>query len=191
MKIYNTVMDYMREHQTPLIRTLHMTIIFLVLSQIIVSNFMDVNRAGEISTNTVEFYGTWLHIILGISLFPVAIIFLTVELKRHGLKYYFPYLWREFTQLRNDISLLLKFKLPESSPYGLVAIIQGLGLGALFLVLFSGFLWFITWYVGLSWSYNLKDLHELFTGLIQAYLIGHGAMGVLHIYLYARAQKNG
>lgn len=95
----------------------------------------------------------------------------------------------EFTQLRNDIRLLLKLKLPESTACGMVAIIQGMGLGALFLVLFSGLLWFISWNANLSWSYDLKQVHEFFTGLIQAYLIGHGAMRVLHIFFYSKSQK--
>ncbi|HEY7864951.1 MAG TPA: hypothetical protein VIC51_02995 [Psychromonas sp.] len=43
----------------------------------------------------------------------------------------------EFTQLRNDIGLLLKLKLPESVAYGMVAVIQGIGLGALLLVRFG------------------------------------------------------
>lgn len=56
---------------------LHITIIFLVLSQIILSNFIELNNSGEISANAIEFYGTWLYIILGLVLFPIAVVFLS------------------------------------------------------------------------------------------------------------------
>jgi cytochrome b561 len=189
MNIFNTIMQYLRERQTPLIRVLHIVIILLVLSQIIVSNFMGFNNSGDISSNGIEFYGTWLHIITGLFLFPVAVIFLVVELRRHGFKYYFPYLSGEFTQLSKDIRLLLKFKLPSADNYGIAAVIQGLGLGALFLVLFSGLLWFISWNANYSWSHDVKEVHEILTGLIQAYIIGHGGMGVLHIFFYSKSLK--
>ena len=71
MKIMTIAMTYLRERQTAPIRYLHITIIILVLSQIIVSNFMDFNDAGEISTDGIEFYGTWLHIITGLFIIPL------------------------------------------------------------------------------------------------------------------------
>lgn len=182
-------MQYLRERQNPLIRSLHITIILLVLSQIIVSNFMEFSTSGEISSNTIEFYGTWMHILTGLVLFPIAVIFLVVELRQHGFKYFFPYLSGEFTQLANDIKQLVKFKLPEASDFGIAAIIQGLGLGALFLVLVSGLLWFITWNAGFSWAHDVKEVHEFFTGLVQAYMIGHGGMGILHIFSYWKSLK--
>lgn len=183
MNIPTQVMQYLRERQTPLIRTLHITIILLVLSQILVSNFMGFSDSGEISSDAVEFYGTWLHIVTGILLIPIAITFLVVELRRYGFKHFFPYLSGEFTQLGDDIRTLLKFRLPEPASYGIAAIIQGLGLGAIFLVLSTGSLWFIAWNADLSWAHDVKELHELFTGLVEAYVIGHGGMGVLHIIL--------
>ena len=85
----------------------------------------------------------------------------------------------------------MKFKLPEASDYGIAGSIQGLGLGALFLVLFTGLLWFIIWNAKLSWSHDVEDMHKLLTGLVQAYLIGHGVMGVLHIFVYSKSQKGG
>ncbi|CUS41336.1 hypothetical protein MGWOODY_Tha854 [hydrothermal vent metagenome] len=85
----------------------------------------------------------------------------------------------------------MKFKLPEASDYGIAGSIQGLGLGALFLVLFTGLLWFITWNANLSWSHDIEDVHKLLTGLVQAYMIGHGVMGVLHIFVYSKSLKGG
>jgi len=190
MKVINTVMAYLRERQTPSVRYLHITILILVLSQILVSNLMKLNDAGEISTNTIEFYGTWLHIMTGLFIIPVAIIFLFIELKQHGFKYYFPYLSGEFSQLKNDIYQLMKLKIPEPNAYGIAAVIQGLGLGALFLVLFSGLGWFVSWNFNLPWSHDVKDVHEFLTGLIEAYIIGHGSMGVLHIFFRSKLQNS-
>lgn len=191
MNIFNTTKQFLQERQTRSVRILHIAIIVLISSQLIVSNFMAFSDTGDISANTIEFYGTWLHIITGLFLIPVAITFLFVELRRHSLKYFFPYLYGEFTQLDIDIKYLLKLKLPEASDYGIAGSIQGLGLGALFLVLFTGLLWFITWNANLSWSDDIEDLHKLLTGLVQAYMIGHGVMGILHIFVYSKSLKGG
>ena len=189
MNIIKATREYLRERQPPLIRFFHITIIFLLLSQIIVSNFMEFTDSGDISTNTINFYGTWLHLITGLFIIPIAIIFATVELRQHGFKYYFPYLSGEVAQLKNDINQLLKFKLPEPNAYGIAAIVQGLGLGALFLVLFSGLIWFVSWNANMSWSRYTKEIHEFLTGLIQAYIIGHGSMGILHIYFHSTSKQ--
>jgi len=187
MSMFNTTKKFLQERQTRPVRILHVAIIALISSQLIVSNFMAFSDTGDISSNTIEFYGTWLHIITGLILIPVAITFLFVELRRHSLKYFFPYLYGEFTQLSSDIKHLFKLKLPEESDYGITGSIQGLGLGALLLVLLTGLLWFITWNANLSWSDDIEDLHKLLTGLVQAYMIGHGVMGVLHIFVYSKS----
>jgi hypothetical protein len=62
--------------------SLHLAILVLVISQIIVSNFMDFTDAGEISDNNIEFYGAWLHIITGLFIIPLALVFLTAVLKK-------------------------------------------------------------------------------------------------------------
>jgi len=190
MKVVNTFMTYLRQRQNPLILFLHLAILALVISQIIVSNFMEITAAGEISDNIIEFYGTWLHIITGLSIIPLALIFLTAVLKQRGFKYYYPYLTGDLSQLKKDIKQLMEFQMPEPTACGLAAIVQGLGLGALYLVLFSGLIWFLSWQYNLSWSDDAKETHEFLTGLIQAYIIGHGSMGALHIFFRSRMQTN-
>ncbi len=190
MQIFKLVMEYLRERQTPLVRYLHITILILVLSQIIVSNFIEFEDSGAISTHSLSFFGTWLHIITGLFIFPLALIFLVVELKLHGIKYFFPYLYGDVSQIKNDIQQLKKLQLPEPNAYGMAAAVQGLGLGALLLVLLSGLSWFLSWYMDLSWSDNVKEAHEFLTGLIVAYVVGHGAMGIMHIFLHSKLQKS-
>ncbi|ABM04618.1 conserved hypothetical membrane protein [Psychromonas ingrahamii 37] len=175
--------DYLRERQSFTVLVLHITILILVLSQILVSDFMGFNEAGEISQNTLDFYGTWIHIITGLSLIPITLIFIAVEIKKQGVKHFFPYLFSDFSQLKSDLFELRKFKIPEVKTGGLGAIIEGLGLGALSLVLLSGSAWYLSWNLNGAWTHNIKDIHELFTGLVQAYVIGHGCMGLIHIFM--------
>jgi len=175
--------NYFQQKMPPAIRHLHITVMLLIIAQIIISNFIEVERDGKIGTEIIEFYATWLHFIVGLILVPLIITFVTLEFKRHGFAYFYPYLSGNFDQLSKDIKQLLSFKLPEAQPHGLAAIIQGLGLGAVLLVVVSGLSWFIGWRVNSSWEHDIKELHELLTGLVEAYLIGHGIVGVLHIWL--------
>ena len=190
MNIIHMIYGYLRERQPPVVRFLHITILCLVLSQIIVSNFMGFTDNGEISKKTVEYYGTWIHIATGLSLLPLTFVFVYIELKRHGIKYFFPYFYGDFFQLKKDIKQLKEFELPEPSAYGIATIVQGLGLGALTLVVLSGFTWFLSWIYMAPWADSIKELHELLTGLIEAYVLGHGGMGMLHLFLRLKNPKN-
>jgi len=64
-----------------------------------------------------------------------------------------------------------------------------LGLGALTLVVLSGFTWFLLWIYMAPWAHSIKEFHELLTGLIEAYVVGHGGMGVLHLFFKVKNQK--
>jgi hypothetical protein len=179
----HAILEYLRNRQSPKIRFLHIVVLLLVISQIVVSNYIDFTSAGEISKNTLNFYGTWTHIITGITLLPMAFVFALLVMREHGFKHFFPYLFGDFKQLKNDINKVIKFDLPAPKLGGLAAIVEGLGIGALFLALLSGLTWFIVWEYNVQWSHYVKELHESLVGLIEAYIIGHGSMGLLHIYL--------
>ena len=83
MQIKQTIQAYLQERQTPVIRFLHIAVLLLVFVQIILSNFVDFNDNGTISSNIIEFYGTWAHIVTGLLLVPLVIIFILIEFKRH------------------------------------------------------------------------------------------------------------
>lgn len=183
MNILSLLKNYLHEKLPPAIRHTHIIIMLLIISQIIVSNFMEVERNGDIGSQGIEFYATWAHFITGLILVPLTLLFVVLEFKRRGFSYFFPYLSGKFTQITKDFKQLLSFKLPEAQPYGLAAIIQGLGLGSVLLVVASGLLWFIGWNIGASWEHDIKELHELLTGFVEAYLIGHGLLGLLHVFL--------
>lgn len=176
--------SYLQERQPPAIRHLHLLLIFLVILQIIASDFIHFDRAtGEIDADTLTFLATWMHILTGLLLLPLSLLFVALELRRYGFAYFFPYLFGDFTQLRQDLGTLFTFKLPEPGDRGIAAVIQGLGLGALVLVVLAGCVWFIGWNTGASWTHDAKELHEALTGLVQLYLIGHGVMGLMHVFL--------
>ena len=185
----HSLFEYLRNRQTPKIRVLHIVVLLMVISQIVVSNFMGFTDTGEIKTNAINFYGTLTHICTGLTLLPIALIFAFLLIKEHGFRYFFPYIFGELNQVKNDIKKLMNFKLPDPEAGGLATIVEGLGLGALFLTLLSGLTWFISWRCNAPWSPDIMNLHKLIVGLIEAYVIGHGAMGLLHIYFFSRENK--
>lgn len=183
------IRNYFSEKLTPSVRYLHYSILFLVLLQIVLSNFIEINDDGAIGQNIIEYYSTWAHISVGLLLVVLALVFVIVELSKHGFSYFYPYLSGDFSKLKYDLRKLKSLEVPEASPKGLAAVIQGLGLGALLLVVLSGSIWFVLWSYGLALASDVKEIHELFTGLIEAYVIGHGGVGIIHIFIYFKEQK--
>jgi len=188
MKILHFIKLYFAERYSPLVRFLHYSLLIFVLGQIVLSNFMGFDD-GEIRRNFITFYGTWSHIITGIVLMPLALVFTAIELKKHGILYFYPYLSGDFSQLSADLNKLMSFKLPETSPKGIAAIIQGLGMAILLSVILSGLIWYLLWSNHAPGIHFMKEIHELLTGLVEAYIIGHGSMGALHLLLSYRDQK--
>jgi cytochrome b561 len=189
MRPLRITLEYLRERQPPAVLVLHFIILCLVLSQITVSNFMGFTESGEISSRPLAFYGTWTHIGTGLFLLPAGFIFIFIELRRNGIQFYFPYVYNNFSQLKGDLQQLRRLELPDPNAYGLAASVQGLGFGALALVVLSGFTWFLSWIFAAPWAAGAKELHEALTGLIEAYVIGHGGMGVLHLVYRARSRE--
>ena len=186
----NAILEYLRNRQSPKIRFLHIVVLLLVIIQIFVSNFIGFTNTGEIIGNPMKFYGTWIHIIIGLALLPIACMFILLVERDHGLNHFYPYLFSDFKQLDNDINKLKKFELPDAKAGGLAAIVEGLGLGALILALISGLAWFMSWNFNVRWSSNIRELHAGLVGLVEAYIIGHGCMGLLHIYLFTKVSNS-
>lgn len=57
------------------------------------------------------------------------------------------------------------------------------------LVVLSGTAWFILWLQGSPYAGEIRNLHKTLTGLIEAYIIGHGAMGLLHFIVWLRKKS--
>ncbi len=181
---------YLKCQQTTTTFHLHLTVLSLVILQIILSNFIDFNDSGEISQNPLFFYGSWLHIIDGLVLFLVGAIFILYELWQHGIRHFYPYLFGELKQVKRDIATLKSRRLPEAEQGGLAACVQGLGLGALALTLISGGTWYLAWTNHWQWAKLAMEAHETLTGLVIAYIVAHGAMGVLHARLVGKDTRD-
>ena len=162
MRILKDFWLYLGESQPKWTRYIHVTLAVLILSQIIHSNFMIIEYVPKRYLSL----GTWFHICSGFTTLVVSVLFISIVLSRHSLKYFFPYLYGEFAQLKSDINTLMRFKLPELSPYGIAPIVQGLGLGALVLVLISGCFWLISWLLQWNIAFFLQETHEFLTGFI-------------------------
>jgi hypothetical protein len=179
MRVIKEIWTYFGQSQPLLIRVLHLLVILLVASQLITSDFVDLDHARRIGDSVSFDFGTWTHILPGLTLAVIATIFV--------LKYFFPYVWGDLSQLKTDVRTLASRKLPETASGGLPAVIQGLGLGALTLTLLSGLSWFLLVQAGSGLAHAAIELHQMLTGLVVAYVIGHGGMGVLHIFLWMRS----
>jgi len=103
--------------------------------------------------------------------------------KNRGVKYFYPYFWGDMQQIKQDLILLSKRELPAASARGIAACVQGLGLGALLLVILSGSTWFILWRLSSPYAIAILSLHKSLTTLIEIYIVAHGSMGILHFLL--------
>ncbi len=188
MRVFRSIWGYFKQTQPPAVRVLHAVILILVICQLVSSNFIEFDKAGRIVATPVHFIGTWTHIATGLTLVPITLVFVIVELLRRGLFDFFPYLQGDFAQVRSDLAALKQRRLPEASPRGLAAIVQGLGLGAVLITLLAGLTWFVLWRYGVPWAGTVRAIHATLTGLVEAYIVGHGGMGLLHIFFWNREQ---
>lgn len=180
---FKAIWDFFGKYQTPKIRFLHFSILILVLTQIVVSNWMTGTKSTVVPFDTIYLF-TWIHIISGFLLFFLTLCLIVFCFKYRGVKYFYPYLWGDLKQLKLDVNQIIKWKLPDSSPRGLAAIVQGLGLGALSIVILSGITWFFLWLTQSPLGLEARNIHKSLTILIEIYIYGHGAMGILHFIIW-------
>lgn len=186
---FRSVLDFFEKYQAPKIRILHFWVLILVLSQIIVSNWMAGTKSTVVPFDGTYFF-TWVHILSGLLLFFLTFFLIFSCFKQRGIKYFYPYLWCDFKQLKCDVSQILTLKLPDSSPRGLAAVVQGLGLGALSLVILSGVTWFILWLTQSPFALEARSIHKSLTILIEVYIYGHGGLGAVHFIIWYKSKKN-
>ena len=128
----------------------------------------------------------WYHLLAGMGLCALSLILAIYSLGRHGLKYFFPYLWGDVDQIRKDLAASLRGRMVAPRPGGLATSVQGLGLGALLLTAFSGLIWFCLWRDASSAAPAWRAAHECAAWLLIVYFIGHGGMALLHFYVWQR-----
>lgn len=165
--------------QPPALRMTHALLIFFVLLQFLSSIFM------VIGGTRASFTG-WLHMWGGASAAALMLLLTGLSLKHRGLKYFYPYLWGDISQLWRDVRASLRFKLVPPSPGGLGAVLQGLGLVALWLTAVSGLLWFALWQADVTAAPALRTAHGWLAWLMVLYVIGHGGMELVHFIDWQR-----
>ncbi|UJF20259.1 cytochrome b/b6 domain-containing protein (plasmid) [Vibrio sp. SS-MA-C1-2] len=164
---------------------LHGLTVLWVLIQILSSGLMHINHHAiwaDISTLSL------IHIYSGILLLPICLLFVFIIIKRRTCKDLYPWGFKYFYQLKVDLLILKQCKLPQPSPSGLAATVEGFGLLALLSSLLTGVAWFVAIKAGLDASFFLT-IHKTTVGLIETYFYAHGLMGVLHILVETRRYK--
>ncbi|ADM41337.1 cytochrome b/b6 domain-containing protein [Edwardsiella piscicida] len=177
---------YLGTYQKPFLRVLHFVIMLFVIVQILNSNGMGFNQEQQIRPGLSYDIFTWMHIGIGLLMVLLTLVLTLYSLSTRSLRYFFPYLFGDFGQLKTDIGDMFKMRLPGTDPKGIATCVQGLGLGALLLVVISGLVWFVLWRSGSAWTGDAKSIHKTLTGLIEVYLAGHGFMALLHFILWLR-----
>ncbi|HGO4211777.1 TPA: cytochrome b/b6 domain-containing protein [Klebsiella pneumoniae] len=183
MKLVMSFINYLTSIQTKPVRNLHVAIALLVVFQIINSNGIQNAAFSFIDAWQLKYFFNWLHIFSGFTLLILSVMLVVLCFKNRGFKYFYPYLWGDFQQIKMDLLLLTKRELPDASAKGIAACVQGLGLGALLLVIISGITWFLLWRISSPFAVDILNLHKNLTSLIEIYIVAHGSMGVLHFIL--------
>ncbi|MET3068865.1 cytochrome b/b6 domain-containing protein [Atlantibacter hermannii] len=175
---------------TPFFRLLHIIVAVLVLLQIVNANFIESELDGE-SGLTIAI--TWFHFISGFALLTLGIVMLIWMLTQRGFRYYFAWLTLDFSGIAEDFKVVKSFRLPEAHAGGVAALIQGLGVLALLGVAACGGLWFVLNTASgtpVALTRDVLHLHKFLTVFIETYFWGHGAMGLFHIFLTVRENRN-
>lgn len=170
---------FMGIFQPPVIRVLHILIIFFVLLQFFFSLFMQIWSDGASITG-------WLHMWSGVSVFILLPALGTLGFIRHGFRHFYPYFGGDTAHLAQDARDASKMRLPAPRPGGLPAVIEGFGLFALMLMTLSGITWFILWQRGSGAAYVPGAIHSILAWLVMLFIIVHGGMGFIRFIAWQR-----
>ncbi|MDD1793185.1 hypothetical protein L4D06_05745 [Enterovibrio makurazakiensis] len=162
---------------------LHMLTMTWVIYQIATSFGMHVH--GD-TTHTQITLVDELHMYGGLGLMFVSLIFFIVVINRRHLSDLYPWAYGRFAAIQQDIRALVKWHLPEPQHGGLAATVEGLGLLALFLAIFTGSWWFVLFAKGSTLAPDFLSIHKAAVGAIEAYIYGHGLFALLHLATWWR-----
>lgn len=172
--------------QDPFTRRLHALVAGLVALQalggLMVSQFMYAQPWPQVLP-------LWAHATGGLVLLCLSLLLTVNSLRRKGLAHFFPYLFGDITQLRQDIRDSLHFKVVGPRTRGLASSVQGLGLGALLLTALLGATWLLAQASGSMPSFFYAQLHVDAALLLMLYFLGHGTMAMLHFTLWQKKTR--
>ncbi|WP_338148090.1 cytochrome b/b6 domain-containing protein [Morganella morganii] len=190
MNLIRKIWHFFGLYQSHKVRLLHCAVLIFVVAQIIISNWMKGTKSSVIPPVDWTYFFTWAHVTIGFCLFFITLILIVVCFHERGMRYFYPYLWGDVVPFKNDIKQLMKLKLPDSTPKGLASVVQGLGLGALSIVIISGMVWFFLWLQHSPSALEARSIHKSLTVLIEIYIYGHGGFGLIHFVLWYKKSKN-
>lgn len=185
-----TLLSYLPHNYAPFFRGLHIAIALLIAGQIVNSNFIDASGLDEQDLTNII---TWLHVVSGSLLLLLGTVLLGWMLTQRGVRWYYAWIFFDFSQIHKDTRQLRHFSLPDAERGGIAATIQGLGVLSLLLVAASGMLWFMAarfLSVSPSQTYAFLHWHKFLTTFIEIYFYGHGFMGLLHIFMTSRKKSS-
>ena len=164
---------------------LHVAVIFWVLWQILLSFGMHVKGNTPFSHITLI---DKLHVYGGLGLFVLTVVFFSMLLYRRKMADLYPWVKGDFSVLKSDLQTLLSCKLPAATPGGLAATVEGLGLLALLLAVFTGLLWYSAASMGFVVAADLLAVHKTCVAAIELYFYGHATFALLHFFVWWRSK---
>jgi hypothetical protein len=115
----------------------------------------------------------WSHLVLGLALLPLALIYLAGCVTGGRWRHFFPWLGGRLGAIRQDVAGILRGQRPTAEGGGLFATIEGLLLVALLAAAASGALWYASGdaAAAIAWrSYHIVAA-QAFVGLFALHLI--------------------
>lgn len=170
-----------------LTRLFHAVIAVLVISQVATSQFM--TTPGKNREEDLLFE---IHELTGIATFFVIFgLWAYTFVRRRGTRTGLLFPWFSGTarsalwiDTKHHLQAIRKFRVPEHVRNGaLASAIHGLGILLIVLMATTGVTWFIGMQlgdVGKSWAGAAKEVHEIFSNLVWAYLIGHAGFALIN-----------
>ena len=190
-KIFILFWRYIRRHFPNIaLRYIHASLAILILFQILNSNLVHVSASGLVKDGGIGEFGLWVHGIFGIVASVLTILLCVFLLRSKSLKDFYPYLWGDFQQIKDDGQQLLRGVWPESNPRGMANVVQGLGVIALIGTEITAIIWLILWYQHWPLANTFREIHKFCTGWVEAYIIVHGSLALLRfVYEWKLGRK--
>jgi hypothetical protein len=129
-------------------------------------------------------FWNWNHMLLGLLLLPVALVYLSGNLVQGRWRDYFPWLVGNFAGPGRDLAGLLRGRLPAAGGAGLFSTLQGLLLLALLAAALTGLGWFLS--EGSRAALAWRDWHALSANLFGGLFLLHVLAASVHLLDFLR-----
>ncbi len=168
-------------------RLFHSVIAILVVSQVVTSQFM--TKPGESLKEDILFE---VHEYTGVAVFFLILAFwIFVYFRDRGTEpaTLFPWFWKKkrmalWADTKVHLAALSKFKVPEHvRGAALPSAVHGLGILLITLMATTGIGWWIAIKLGdvaTAWGETSRQVHEITSKLVWAYLIGHVGFALIN-----------